>query len=125
MERNEEEFIEKLNNIKGQSLTYKKLCDILNEPVKSSDSKKKQIEITDEEYEAIRAGAITESKLKKIMDNADIDSLRAQATPKARRTITPNMEALAKSMAATGATQAEIADRLGISKSSVYEIIKG
>lgn len=88
-------------------------------------SKKKQIEITDEEYEAIRAGAITESKLKKIMDNADIDSLRAQATPKARRTITPNMEALAKSMAATGATQAEIADRLGISKSSVYEIIKG
>ena len=29
MERNEEEFIEKLNNIKGQSLTYKKLCDIL------------------------------------------------------------------------------------------------
>jgi len=88
-------------------------------------SKKKQIQITDKEYEAIRAGAISESKLTKIMDNADLDTLRQQATPKAKKTITPSMEALARSMAATGATQAEIADRLGISTSSVYSIVKG
>ena len=88
------------------------------------DSRKPQIDISEAEYQAIKAGAISESKLKKIMDNADIDSLRKQATPKATKTITPNMEALAKSMAATGATQAEIADRLGISRSSVYNIVK-
>ena len=33
-----------MNNIKGQSLTYKQMCELLNEPIKSSDSKKKQIE---------------------------------------------------------------------------------
>lgn len=43
-ERNEEEFIEKLNNIKGQSLTYKKMCELLDEPLRNSDSKKRQIE---------------------------------------------------------------------------------
>lgn len=87
-------------------------------------AKKKLIEITDKEYEAIRAGAISETKLRTIMDNTNIDSLRAQATPKAKKTITPAMEALAKSMAAIGATQADIADRLGISTSSVYSIVK-
>ena len=87
-------------------------------------SSKKLIDITDKEYEAIRAGAITETKLRTIMENTNIDSLRAQATPKAKKTITPAMEALAKSMAAIGATQADIADRLGISASSVYGIIK-
>lgn len=85
---------------------------------------KELIKITDKEYEAIRAGAIRKTNLEVILDNTDIDSLRAQATPKRTSTISPSMEALAKSMAASGATQEDIAKRLGISKSSVYNIVK-
>ena len=87
--------------------------------------KKRLIEITDREWEAIQAGAISDSKLRKILDNTDQDKLRKRATPRNTRAISDTMKALAKNMAASGYTSAQIADRLGISASSVYGILKG
>jgi predicted transcriptional regulator len=86
---------------------------------------KENINITDREWAAIQAGAISESKLNAILDNADLDVLRERATPRATKTITPTMESLAKSMAKGGYTSQQIADRLGISTSSIYTILKG
>ena len=86
---------------------------------------KPSLTLTDREWEAIQSGAISHSKLRKILDYADLDDLRKRATPKATKTITPAMESLAKSMEASGYTTAQIADRLGISSSSVYNIVSG
>jgi len=83
------------------------------------------INITDREWEAIQAGAISDSKLQDILNHADMDVVRQKATPRATRTITPTMQSLAKRMEASGYTQAQIADRLGISASSVYTIVSG
>lgn len=80
--------------------------------------------ITDREWEAIQSGAISDTKLRKILNYTDLDKLRERATPRARKTVSPAMESLAKSMKASGYTNSQIADRLGISASSVYNIIK-
>ena len=85
---------------------------------------KPKIDITDNEWKAIQSHAISNSKLLSILDNTDLDQLRQRATPRNTRAITDNMKTLAKSMAASGYTNAQIADRLGISASSVYNIIK-
>lgn len=88
------------------------------------NSTKKKIEISDKEWKAIQAGAVSHTLLGDILNNADLDVLRQKATPRQTKTITPSMEALARSMEASGYTTAQIADRLGISSSSVYRIVK-
>lgn len=87
--------------------------------------KKERIEISDYEAEAIKAGAISDSKLQRILTHADTDSIRAKFTPRATKNITPTMTAMAKSMESAGYTTAQIADRLGISTSSVSNIVNG
>ena len=107
---------EELARKKGQAINGAR--DKLN-------SKKPHVTFTDREVDAIQAGAVSHTVLTALLDNADLDDVRKHFTPKATKTITPAMEALAKSMEASGYTTAQIADRLGISSSSVYRIVKG
>lgn len=90
---------------------------------KKTGAHKQQIEIDDKEWEAIQAGAISHSKLSEIVTHSNLDVLRQKATPRATQAVSPSMKALAKSMNATGYTTAQIAERLGISQSSVYRIV--
>lgn len=83
------------------------------------------IDVTDREWDAIQAKAISPNKLSRIINNMDSERLRQLATPRQTRTITPTMESLAKSMARSGYTNQQIADRLGISTGSVYNAISG
>lgn len=86
----------------------------------------RNIKITDREWEAIQAGAITENKLKRILANADIDDLRQRATPRNTRTISVSQANRIKNMSATGNyTIAEIADQLGLSATTVKKYLKG
>ena len=86
---------------------------------------KRSIQITDREWEAIQAGAISESKLKQILDNTDVDVLRQKATPRSYSAVTPAKTNRMKAMAANGKTASEIAKALGVSTSTVYEQLKG
>lgn len=43
------------------------------------------VEITDREWEAIQAGAISENKLIQILNNTNIDTIRQRATPRATK----------------------------------------
>lgn len=86
---------------------------------------KEMVKIEDKEWEAIQAGAISSTKLKSILDNCDLDVLKEKATPRKTHVISPSMEALAKAMAKSGHSRRDIADRLGISVSSVSNIING
>jgi predicted transcriptional regulator len=82
-------------------------------------AQKQKIEITDAEWAAIQAGAISTSKLSQILDNADSDQVRKLATPRAATVMTPSKLAIAKARIAAGYTQAEVADSLGVPVSTL------
>ena len=86
----------------------------------------RNIKISDREWEAIQAGAISENKLKRILANADIDELRQRATPRDTKTISTAKATRIQNMSASGNyTIAEIANQLGLSTSTVQKYLKG
>lgn len=94
--------------------------------VGSVSRRERSLKISDREWEAIQAGAITENKLKRILANADADELRQRATPRDSRAISTAQSNRIKNMNATGNyTIAEIADQLGLSASTVKKYLKG
>jgi DNA-binding CsgD family transcriptional regulator len=78
-------------------------------------ARKQQIDITDSEWAAIQAGAISNNKLNQILNNADLDQVKRLATPKTSVVMTSAKKQRAMSMLNSGYTQAEIADALGVS----------
>lgn len=90
----------------------------------SVGAKKETIKITDREWEAIQVGAISENKLRQIIDNADIDVLRQRATPRATTTLSTAKVQKIASMDASGYSTSEIADALGVSTSTVLNYLK-
>lgn len=90
---------------------------------KQVGAERKPIEITDREWEAIQAGAISENQLKQILDHADIDSLRQRATPRTTTTISNAKISRITSMNASGYSTAEIAEALGVSTSTVSKYL--
>lgn len=87
--------------------------------------KDRSIKVTDREWEAIQAGAISESVLMKILANTDSDSLRQKATPKATNTISTAQANRIKAMRASNYTIDEIARALGVSTSTITKYSKG
>ena len=90
---------------------------------KQVGAERKPVVITDKEWEAIQAGAISESKLTQILNNADIDSLRQRATPRATTTLSTAKQNKIASMSASGYSTSEIAEALGISTSTVSKYL--
>lgn len=76
---------------------------------------KTKVPISDRQWEAIQAGAVSKTMLGKILDNADLDRVKELATPKPKVLMDNATTARAKSLAAQGLTQAEIARVLGMS----------
>lgn len=83
------------------------------------NAKRETIKITDREWEAIQAGAISENQLNQIINNADMTSLRQHATPKATTTISTAKQSKIAAMNASGYTTSEIAEAIGVSTSTV------
>lgn len=85
----------------------------------------RNIDITDREWEAIQAGAISESKLKRILNNTDIDKLRERATPKTTTTVSTAKINKINAMSASNKTLQEIAAATGLSTATVSKYLKG
>lgn len=85
----------------------------------SVGAKKYDIVISPEEWHAIQAGAITGTKLTEIMRHADIDELKKLATPRKNLVMTDAKTRRAKAMLASGYTQSEVADALGVALSTL------
>lgn len=85
----------------------------------------RSIKVTDREWEAIQAGAISENVLMKILANSDADSLRQKATPRATTTISTAQANRIKAMRASNYTLEEIAKKLGLSTSTITKYAKG
>lgn len=88
-------------------------------------AKRISIDITDKEWEAIQAGAITESKLVSIINNVSPEVLKARATPRTTNTLSTAKKNKAKFMEMAGYTSSEIAEALGVSKTTVNNILRG
>ena len=92
----------------------------------SVGAKRETIKITENEWKAIQAGAISENVLTKILNNADMDVVRQLATPKTITTLTPAKINKLKSMnASKNYTISQIAESLGVSTSTVSKYLKG
>lgn len=95
------------------------------EEIGSVSRRKRNITIDDKEWEAIQAGAISNNKLKQILDNSDPDSLRQRAMPKQQASLSTAQIERAKRMADSNFTIEQIAKKMGVSKSTLYKYLKG
>lgn len=87
--------------------------------------KSRNITLTPREYEAINKRAVSENTLHRLLNNADVDDLRANFTPRATRELSQAKINKIKSMSSQSDkyTIAEIAQAVGVSTSTVNEYI--
>lgn len=95
------------------------------EEVGSVSRKKRGINIEEKEWEAIQAGAISENKLKKILNNSDPDILRERAMPKTKNTLNTAQINRIKALSNSNFTLQQIAEKMNISTAAVSKYLKG
>lgn len=95
----------------------------LEEARKKVGAKSKRFDITDKEWEAIQAGAITATKLTSILNHAEADKLRERALPKGTGTMSQAKINRAKAYISMGYTQAQAAEALGVSVSTINKYV--
>ena len=96
----------------------------LNQARAQVGAKREPIVITDKEWEAIQKGAISENTLSSILKYADMDSVRSKATPRQTSTLSPAKINKIQCMRASGYTNQEIAEAIGVSVSTVVKNAK-
>lgn len=105
-----------IKKIEGQELTKARI---------RTGARKQRIDITPQEWAAIQAGAVSTNTLRQILENTDIEVVKGFATPRTPSVMSDAKVARARSMLASGYTQAEIADALGVSVSTLKTKIEG
>lgn len=88
-------------------------------------AKRSTVAITDKEWIAIQAGAVSPSRLTSILRNSDPDTVRKLATPRTYKTMTPAKVAKMKAYKNSGYTTAQIAEALGVSSSTISNYLRG
>lgn len=89
-------------------------------------AKRELVKISDREWEAIQAGAISPSKLTQIINNSDMDILRQKATPRTTTEVSTVKIAKINQMASSdNYTTAQIAQATGLSASTIVKYMKG
>ena len=92
----------------------------------SIGAKKPTIDITPKEWAAIDAGAVSSNILTEIINNTSLETIKSYTMPRQtqRSLVSYTDECLIRSMAARpGVTQAEIADAMGLSTSTINAIL--
>jgi len=85
--------------------------------------KERNIDITDREWEAIQANAISPTQLKTILSNTDLDKLKERATPRNNKSLNSAALSRARSLLNRGYTWAEVSEQVGISVSTLQKQI--
>lgn len=111
--------------IKDDKDKYKKLKFRELEKARSeTGASRYKFEITDKEWEAIQAGAVSTTTLNRILQRADKGRVRQLSMPRQEKGLSQAQEARIRGMLSRGMTQAQIADHLGISSSTVNRVLK-
>lgn len=82
-----------------------------------------RIHITDKQWQAIQSGAISDTRLRRILRYTDEDELKALAMPKTNKGLSTAQQNKMKRMKTSGYTIAEIADALGVSTGTISKYI--
>ena len=98
---------------------------VLNDMRERIGASKQRIEITQREWEAIEAGAISNSLLSQILNNTNLDLVQDLATPRTKVLMTDSKISRARIYQQQGRTLAQIADMLGVSVSTLSNALKG
>ena len=85
---------------------------------------KTKVYITDGEWRAIQAGAISHTRLSEIFTHSDMERVKELATPRSRSSLSPGQVARARALAATGKPMSQIAEQLGIPRSTLIDNLK-
>lgn len=78
-----------------------------------------RVNITDREWDAIQAGAVSNSLLLRILANTDMDAVKQRALPKTEQAISTARQRRIKTLLNAGYTVAEVAESVGVSTSTV------
>lgn len=103
-----------LKKVKSQALTEARARTGASKPV---------VDIKPNEWNAIQSGAVNRTLLDKVLMNADPDQVKKLATPKQSVKLPTSVVSRIKAMSSRGMTQAEIADALSISVSTVNKTL--
>jgi hypothetical protein len=114
-----------IKKIKYQSLEEARIATGANKKKIGAPDAKGNSTLTDREWEAIQAGAFSSSRLKEILSNADMDRVKTLATPRARTSLTAGQMARAQQMLNSGRPMSEIAETLGLPRSTIVDNLNG
>lgn len=106
---------EDLRKIKGQALKNARA---------NVGASRQDFDITDKEWEAIQAGAVTKTSLERILLKANSDRVKELAMPRQTTDLSSSRISRIQAMYSAGHSQAEIADALGLSTSTVLKYIE-
>ena len=96
---------------------------LIKEAREAVGAKKDPVEITEREWEAIQAHAVSYNTLKKILNNSDMDHIKQLAMPRSSPIMSPAKVTRAKNMLKQGRTTSEVAEALGVSVSSLQKAL--
>ena len=88
-------------------------------------AKKEMIEISEKEWEAIQAGAISTNKLQQILNNCNMDTVKQMAMPRTTNSLSQAKINHIGTLKASGYTNEQIAKKLGVSVSTIIKYMKG
>ena len=104
-------------------LTKKEIKKISNQALANGrvryGAHRNTVDISEKEWDAIQAGAIPATSLKRLLNYANMDKVRAYATPRQGVKLTEGQENRIKAMLGRGVSAAEIADVMNVSVSTV------
>ena len=77
--------------------------------------KRYQVDLTDREWEAIQAGAISDTKCKEVIRYSDKEKLKKRATPRSDSGMNASAKARARLLLNNGVAPSTVANELGVS----------
>lgn len=88
-------------------------------------AKRAVIDISDAQWNAINQGAINKTTLNKLFRYCDMEDVKRRAIPRENKQINAAKVAKMRAMMASGYTNKEIAEALGVSVSTIIDYVKG
>lgn len=129
LERRAQKIGENIFKVKEEQVGYiedgdrkriQNICLQIARQESGANKKQREIKITPEEWKAIQANAISYTKLEKIIENTNKDTLRQLTMPKQEVIMTPSKVALVKSMIKRqGYDISDVADFIGVSETTI------
>lgn len=113
--RSEDEVLKKddISRIKQQAL---------NKARSMVGAGRNPVKITDDEWDAVQANAVSGTLLKELVSFMDDAQLKTLATPRENKVMTDSRKAKAKALLANGYTISQVAEAMGVSPSTIGKI---